>query len=363
MNDRKEYKFKAFASFSQGIQIDIENQFSEPIEGAVRFLRIVDFTKRTDDEIRYIFNPGEKYLVKSDDLVMIRYGSKTAGKIVRGFNGAIANNLFKISLDETVAEKHFIYYYLSQQPIFNFFHNSQSSSAMPAITFGMIGDFAIVLPLLQEQKAVASILSSIDDKMDLLQRQNTTLEKMADLLFRQWFVKEEKEDWRQGKLSDLVLIKYGRDHKKLRKGKIPVYGSGGLLRFVDKAIYEKESVLIPRKGTLSNIIFQDQPFWAVDTMFYTEMKKANIAKFVYHVVKGLDLASMNVGSAVPSLTIDVLNNILIDIPTDSFFKEFEELVNPFYLKLTSNKTQIRTLTGLRDSLLPKLMSGELRVQI
>jgi type I restriction enzyme S subunit len=363
MNDWKVYKLKDFAGFSQGIQIDVDNQFSERCEGSVRFLRIVDFTKRTDNEIRYIINPGERYLVKSDDLVMIRYGSQTAGKIVRGFDGAIANNLIKISLDETVAEKHFIYYYLSQQTIFDFFLNSQSSSAMPAITFGMIGDLQIELPHLHEQTAISSILSSIDNKIDLLQRQNSTLEKMADILFRQWYIKEAKEEWREGKLSDLISIKYGKDHKKLRNGKIPVYGSGGLFRFSDKALYEKESVLIPRKGTLTNVMFQDQPFWTVDTMFYTEMKKANIAKFIFHFVKGLDLASMNVGSAVPSMTTEVLNNIPIDIPTDLFFKKFEEAVKPFYMKLIANQTQIRTLTGLRDSLLPKLMSGEVRVQI
>ena len=98
-------------------------------------------------------------------------------------------------------------------------------------------------------------------------------------------------------------------------------------------------------------------------MFYTEMKRNNIAKFIYHFVKGLDLASMNVGSAVPSMTTEVLNNMPIDIPPDTFFEQFENTVGIYYKKIKTNQTQIQTLSALRDTLLPKLMSGEVRVEI
>jgi len=215
---------------------------------------------------------------------------------------------------------------------------------------------------LTEQKSIASVLSSLDDKIDLLHRQNATLEKMAETLFRQWFVEEAKEEWEERTLSDLIVVKYGKDHKKLLDGKIPVIGSGGVMRYADTALNEKESVLIPRKGSLNNVMYIDEPFWTVDTMFYTEMKRPNIAKFIYHFVKELDLASMNVGSAVPSMTTEVLNNMPIDIPPDSLFEQFENTVEPIYNKKKANQTQIRTLTALRDTLLPKLMSGEVIVE-
>lgn len=221
----------------------------------------------------------------------------------------------------------------------------------------------ITLPEINEQRAIASILSNLDDKIDLLHRQNTTLEKMAKTLFRRWFVEDAKEDWKEGNLSDLVLVKYGKDHKKLLDGKIPVFGSGGLMRYADKSLYDKESVLIPRKGSLNNVMYQDEPFWTVDTMFYTEMKVPNVAKFVYHFLKGQDLASMNVGSAVPSMTTEILNNMPLSVPPKEVFEKFEGAVATFYAKTKSNKTQIRTLTALRDTLLPKLMSGEVRVEM
>ncbi|HTN38239.1 MAG TPA: restriction endonuclease subunit S, partial [Arachidicoccus sp.] len=235
-------------------------------------------------------------------------------------------------------------------------------SAQPGANAKQLGSFEILLPPIPEQTAIASVLSSLDDKIDLLRSQNATFKKIAETLFRQWFVEEGKVGWELGKLSDLVVVKYGKDHKKLLDGPVPMYGSGGLMRYVEKPLYSKESVLIPRKGTLGNVIYQNEPFWTVDTMFYTEMKAPNIAKFIYHFLCDIDLASMNVGSAVPSMTTGVLNNLPLEIPPKNILEKFEEAVSPFYKKIKSNQTQICTLTALRNTLLPKLMSGEVRVK-
>jgi type I restriction enzyme S subunit len=130
-----------------------------------------------------------------------------------------------------------------------------------------------------------------------------------------------KSDWRKARatlrvaLGDVCTIKYGKDHKCLADGKIPVYGSGGIMRYVDAAIYDKKSVLIPRKGSLGNLYFVDEPFWTVDTCFYTEIDETKVvSEFLYFKLKMLDLVKMNVGSAVPSLTTAVLNEIKLDLP-------------------------------------------------
>ena len=234
-------------------------------------------------------------------------------------------------------------------------------STQAALTISGLKTVVIELPPLTEQIRIASILSSLDDKIDLLHRENKTLEAMAETLFRQWFIEEEKEDWKEGKLGDLIEIKYGKDHKKLEDGKIPVIGSGGIMRYANTSLYDKESVLIPRKGSLNNVMYINKPFWTVDTMFYTKMLKPNTAKFVYHFMKGLDLANMNVGSAVPSMTTEVLNNIPIDIPPQDVFDKFENHVGNLYRKMEDNNKQIQTLIQQRDSLLPKLMSGEVKI--
>ena len=95
-------------------------------------------------------------------------------------------------------------------------------------------------------------------------------------------------------LSDILNVCYGKDHKRLGEGKIPCYGSGGIMRYVDKALYIGESVLIPRKGSLNNVMYVNEAFWTVDTMFYTHMTRSNVAKLAYFIVRNLNLAEMNV---------------------------------------------------------------------
>ena len=133
------------------------------------------------------------------------------------------------------------------------------------------------------------------------------------------------------------------------------------MRYADKYLHDMESVLIPRKGSLNNVMYINEPFWTVDTMFYTEMRRPNIAKFVYHFMKGQDLANMNVGSAVPSMTTEVLNNIPVDIPPQEVFDRFENAVASLYNKKEQNNKQIQTLIQTRDGLLPKLMSNEINI--
>ena len=231
---------------------------------------------------------------------------------------------------------------------------------MPSINTSILSNVVVTLPQLGTQHRIASILTSLDDKVDLLRRENATLEAMSETLFKKWFVVEAKEEWEEGKLGDLIEVKYGKDHKKLSEGTIPVFGSGGIMRYADKYLYDMESVLIPRKGSLNNVMYINEPFWTVDTMFYTEMHRPNIAKFVYHFMKGLDLANMNVGSAVPSMTTEVLNNIPVDIPPQEVFERFENSVASLYNKKEKNSKQIQTLIQTRDGLLPRLMGGGMR---
>lgn len=175
------------------------------------------------------------------------------------------------------------------------------------------------------------------------------------------FITNVNPSWSIGHLSDLITVKYGKDHKKLSDGSFPVYGSGGIMRYVERPLYTEESVLIPRKGTLNNVMYVCEPFWSVDTMFYSEMRVPNAAKYVYHFLRGKDLASMNAGSAVPSMTTDILNALELVIPPASVLAEFEAIVAPMYKMIQANTRESTRLANIRDALLPKLMSGEIDI--
>lgn len=214
---------------------------------------------------------------------------------------------------------------------------------------------------LTEQRKIAKLLASLDKKIEVNKEINKNLEQQAQTIYHYMFVSNTDSEWKQGHLSDLVVVKYGKDHKKLGNGHFPCFGSGGIMRFVDRPLYEQESVLIPRKGTLSNVMYVCEPFWSVDTMFYTEMKVPNVAKFVYHFVKSKDLDSLNAGSAVPSMTTDTLNAMELTLPSAESLIKFDNLVAPMYCSIHQYKKQTEKLAQLRDTLLPKLMSGEIDV--
>jgi type I restriction enzyme, S subunit len=117
-------------------------------------------------------------------------------------------------------------------------------------------------------------------------------------------------------LKNLLKIKNGRDHKHMSDGDIPVYGSGGLMRYVNQAIYNKESILLPRKGTLSNIQYTDKPFWSVDTLYYTQVNTDLCNPyFLYNYLINLDLSNLNSGTGVPSMTFESYYNLQIELPS------------------------------------------------
>ena len=275
------------------------------------------------------------------------------------------SHIIRVRLNPELAYPPFFYYYFKNKnsPIRAIIQHCVQAG----IKASDLAEITVKVPPLPTQQKIAVILSSLDDKIELNNKINTNLQQQAQALFKNWFVDFEPfggkmpEGWKVGKLSELINVKYGKDHKKLADGNYPVYGSGGIMRYVDKFLYDKESVLIPRKGTLNNVFYINEPFWSVDTMFYTEMKKENIAKYVYFFVKGKDLNSMNAGSAVPSMTTEILNAIEVVIPSDEYLEKFENIVSPMFKQIKQCIIENENLASIRDTLLPKLMNGEITV--
>ena len=311
----------------------------------------------------------------------------------------------------------FLYYLLKNNR--RVLKNLNIGAAQPSIKVGDILDLFFTIPPLQEQKAIAHVLGTLDDKIELNRKMNETLEAMAQAMFKSWFVdfdpvldnalaqgnaipdalqaKAERRKavlasgkykalpvdiqglfpasfvyneelgkwipngWEVSKLKALVNVKYGKDHKKLNEGKYPCYGSGGVMRFVEKALCESESVLIPRKGSLNNMLYVRQPFWSVDTMFFTLFKRQNMVKFIFYYLKKFNFAEMNVGSAVPSMTTKVLNNINIITPCENVLESFEKQIELLATRKDSNTKYNEKLTLTRDLLLSQLISGKTRL--
>lgn len=188
MSEWKVYKLEDIVSFSQGFQISTDQQYEVKEKYMDRFIRIVDYTNK-NEKPRYIKKIDKRYWAYKDDVVMIRYGSNTAGKVVRGLSGYIANNMFKVNIiDNNILDKEFLYYFLSQERIYKYLKNSQSSSTMPAIKFSDLYKIDAYLPIIEQQRKVATFLNFINEKTQLNTQINQTLEAIAQAIFKSWFV-------------------------------------------------------------------------------------------------------------------------------------------------------------------------------
>ena len=305
-----------------------------------------------------------RYFIQEGDVLFSRVGSVDLSALVKKEQDGwiISSRMLRARLND-FGNAQFVAYFLQQSKVRRYINAIAVGATMPSINTSILKSIPIRLPQLETQIAIAEVLSSLDDKIDLLKRQNKTLEGMAEALFRQWFIEEAQDDWPEIEMGGLIEIRNGKDHKHLGEGDIPVYGSGGLMRKADGFLFEGESVLLPRKGTLNNVMMVNEAFWTVDTMFYTEMKRPNLMKFVFHHFKRLDLASMNVGSAVPSMTKTAYNHITVLMPPESKLEAFEMEVSRLFERVKSNHDKIQNLKAQRDTLLPKLMSGEVRVKL
>lgn len=263
-------------------------------------------------------------------------------------------------------EKKFIRYVVTNGHFQTYISEFAHGTTIKNVSLKTIREYPFLLPDPPEQKAIAAVLSSLDDKIDLLHRQNTTLEALAETLFRQWFVVDAKEDWKVGTLGDLVDFNYGkalRDQER-RGNKYPVYGSSGIVGFHDEYNVEAPGIITGRKGTLGLVNYSFYNFFPIDTTFYITSKiGSNGLYFDYFLLKSLTLGEMNSDSAVPGLNRNLAHGIQVAIPPVQLINDFNHTVNPIFEKLKHVQTQIRTLEKLRDSLLPKLMSGEVRVKL
>ena len=276
---------------------------------------------------------------------------------------------------EDIVDSRFLFYTMLNRDFYAKADAVAVGAAQRTVSLGSLRNIKIDVPSLESQKHIADILSAYDDLIENNQKQIKLLEEAAQRLYKEWFVDLRfpghentkivdgvPEEWSRGLLQELIDVNYGKDHKKAPDdGNIPVYGSGGLMRKCNKSLFSGEAVLIPRKGSLNNIMYVDETFWTVDTMFYATMKQPHTAVFVYFFVKAFDMYSMNIGAAVPSMTAKILDAMDVVIPDKETLEKFDKRAKVYFNKIKTLQGQNERLKTARDLLLPKLMSGEVEV--
>ena len=290
--------------------------------------------------------------------------------------------------DKSKLNSDFLKYYLfdAKEQLLVF---SEIGGTRNALTKNMLENFSICLPPLPEQQAIASVLSALDDKIDLLQRQNQTLEQMAATLFRQWFIEEAKEEWEEVTIGDLCAI--------VTKGTTPksfttlgvnfikaesLSGNGAFIKnkfayiseevhfnSLKRSVLQKGDLLFSIAGTIGRVAIVTEDILPANTnqaLAILRPREINYSNFIYCILKSSLFQGMVDSKVVhavqPNLSLGEISNSSLRLPKKLVLNQFVDLIEPFFIKIRFNIQQLETLQSLRDTLLPKLISGEVRLK-
>lgn len=280
-----------------------------------------------------------------------------------------------------------------------------SGSAIPSTSREAFYRLPVRVPPLSEQRAIAHILGTLDDKIELNRRMNRTLEEMARAIFKSWFVdfdpvrakmegrwkKGESlpglpadlwdvfpdrlvnselgpipEGWEVGIVGQLADVSSGkrpdaRFSECFNDATVPLWGGNGPMGFVRAALFEEPILLTGRVGTLGAIFRITTPCWPSDNTLVVRCRDVTAFEYMYCMLQRIDFAALNRGSTQPLLTQTDLKRQPVLLPDCSVLTEFSRIANAFYSRKDSSVSEICFLAAIRDTLLPKLISGELRV--
>lgn len=307
-----------------------------------------------------------KYTLCEGDIVFSRVGSVDRRAYVssREDGWLFSGRCLRVRPHKNVNSR-FLSYYFGLEDFKETIRRIAVGATMPSINTSILSDVSVSLPPFDEQKRIAGVLSSLDDKIDLLHRESATLEALAETLFRHYFIENPNPEWKEGKLGELINIGSGKALKHsdfVNEGLYPVLGANGKIgRTNEYLVNETDRVLYTgRVGTLGKVFrLEGERAWLSDNTLVIKPKCH--FNYVYFLLKQANLQDLDVGSTQPLIRQSDVVDIDVIIPNDSIIDTFEKEMCPLFEKIKSNQQQMQTLAAQRDAFLPRLMSGEVKI--
>ncbi|MBO0439615.1 restriction endonuclease subunit S [Candidatus Enterococcus ikei] len=351
-------------------------------DGSINFLEL----KSVDDK-NY-----QKYILKENDIVFARTGNSTGKNYF--YNPAdgelvYAGFLIKFSLNPEKVFPEYVKYYCMSSEYWGWVGGFSSGSTRKNINAKIYGELPLFLPSVENQKKIVNILNPLSKRIDINQKIIITLEEIVETLFNHWFINFEFPDkkgnpyksnggkmieselgeipggWEVKNLGDLVTFEYGKALKKENRlnGKYPVYGSGGVVGYHNEYLIKGPSIIVGRKGTVGSIYYSEENSFPIDTTFWIKPKLENLSMgFTLLILKNQDFSNLISDSAVPGLNRNVAYQNKVIFPAEKIMLEFNAINDSLLKNINSLKKENETLKELRDTLLPKLLSGEIELE-
>jgi type I restriction enzyme S subunit len=343
-------------------------------------------------------------LLRDGDLLFARQSLvlSGAGKCVlfQGDNEEVTfeSHIIRCRLDQRKADPAFYFYFFQSLLGRSLIESIVEQVAAAGIRGSDLGRLAVPAPPLAEQKAIAAVLGELDDKIELNRRMNATLEAMARALFQSWFVDfdpvrakldgrqpvgldqatadlfpETFEEtalghvpngWEVKTLGEVIELAYGKPLKaeERKHGPVCVFGANGPVGWHDEKLVSGPGIVIGRKGNPGVVTWAHGDFYPIDTTFYVEpIGACRSLYFFYYALSLQNLANLSADSAVPGLNRNHAYLSMQAIPSQPVLSAFDSQISPIFAAMHANEEQARSLGLVRDTLLPKLLSGELTV--
>lgn len=304
-------------------------------------------------------------LPEIDDVVLTTEAPLGEVALIKDKNIALAQRIITLRGKENLLFNPFLKFYFQNETGQHELQSRASGTTVFGIKASVLKKVPVELPPLPEQKAIAAVLSSLDDKIDLLHRQNQTLEAMAGTLFRQWFVEEAQEDWEAVKLGDFFTVVTGKKDANFSTddGEYPFFTCSQTAIKSPSYSFEGAAILLAGNGDF-NVKRYIGKFEAYQRTYVLIPYEVEYFGFLYTLMKYYlsEITGGHQGSVINFITKGMITDFNFSLPVDrGMLTERLAQFNEVYEKVDSNTKQIRTLEKLRDNLLPKLMSGEVRV--
>lgn len=324
--------------------------------------------------------------IKQNDILIPTVGTIGNVSFSKQDRGSIAQNLIALRVKKEYSPL-FIYYKLKSPNFKRQILNLDIGGVQPSVKVPHLLLQEISLPSINEQKQIASVLSSLDDKIELLRKQNETLEKIAQGIFKEWFVNFRIDDkklklkngvpegWRIGKLGEAIelfdskRVPLASDVRAKRKGKYPYYGATSIMDYIDDYLFDGTFLLLAEDGSVIDekghpvLQYVQGQFWVSNHSHVLQGRNGFSTEILFVLLKRANVAGIVNGAVQLKINKTNLINFEIAIPPKNILASFDSVLQPIFNKSKNNNSQIQTLSRLRDTLLPKLMSGEKRLNL
>lgn len=309
----------------------------------------------------------EDRILRANDILVNSTGQGTLGRVGQFFGldkpATVDSHVTIVRPDESQVNPIFLGYVLKGREK-DIEALAEGSTGQTELSRFKLADLRIKMPDLDTQKKIADILGSIDEKIEQNRQMNETLEQMGQALFRHYFIDNpEAEKWESGNFSDVTEVLTGKGSVKSQMseaGQVPLYGANGIMGTSEDYLYDEPLIITGRVGTLGRVRAVTGQAWYSDNVLIMKPKSGYYG-YVLHVARSFDYISMNRGSSQPLITQTDLKNRKIKLPDEKALLNFENQHDGIFEQQQKNEEQIQTLTTLRDTLLPRLINGKVKL--